>query len=32
MEKLLNEMLEAFDAGNMEETSKLVEKLLQAVE
>lgn len=32
MDKILDEMLTAFDAGNMEETSKLVEKLLQAVE
>ena len=32
MEKLLDEILEAFDAGNMEETNKLMEKLLQAVE
>lgn len=32
MEKLLDEMLAAFDAGNMEETNKLMEKFLQAVE
>lgn len=32
MEKLLDEMLAAFDAGNIEETNKLMEKLLHAVE
>lgn len=32
MEKLMDDLLAAFDAGDMEETNRLMEKFLQAVE